>query len=64
MIDIERYLTHLLDKGYDKTEIISKLSDKTGIEPYFIQIMYETCEYNQNNEEWNNKLLSGQLTDI
>ena len=55
MIEVDKYIASLQDKGMDRDAIISKLSKHTGIEEYFLKIMWEVCEDND-SEEWYNQL--------
>lgn len=61
-MDYEKYIASLMDKGYNKETIITKLSNKSGAPYEWVSWAYDICEQND-NKEWVDKLTTGQLEE-
>lgn len=60
MIEVDKYISSLQDKGMDKETIIRKLSQHTGIEDFFLKVMWEVCEEND-SADWYNQLINKDI---
>lgn len=60
-MDLEMYISNLLQKGYGKTKIVDKLQKKTDIPREWLEIAFDVAFFHKENIEWNKQLLNGEL---